>query len=134
MYRSLIVALLLLAPTVGAQAPPVSGDTIFVADRYFTDSTTIGAAIVAKFWTREARAALLSLDATVTILGTRTWRVDDVLVTLGIDGNGVTASWYVAGPRSVVEAHIARVEALARDRDTIYGHAVRRLVVRCACD
>jgi hypothetical protein len=130
---ALLALSLATAAPVAAQASPTRRDTVFVSDRFFADSTTTGARIVAKFESAEARAALLGLQGVVTTANGRQWVLGDILVHLDLVGNGYVATWSVAGPRSVVEAHLARVRELTRDRKPIYDHGIYTLVVRCAC-
>jgi hypothetical protein len=130
----ILLAVLSFATSLQAQnaKPPV--DTFYVADRFFADKTTTGAVIVAKFQTAKQRADLLRFETTVDSAADRVWRFDDILISLDLDGNGWVAIWRVAGPKPVVEKHLARVRELARGRSVIYDYEIRPAVVRCACD
>ena len=123
-----------IAASLPAQAPQAALDTIAVSTRFIADSTTIGARIVAKFRTSEARISVLALDGVVATIEGRSWTVEDILVQLDLNGNGFVAIWTVAGPRRVIDAHLAHVLELARDRRVIYDHEIHLMPVRCACD
>ena len=125
---------LVVASAVDAQRPMLPSDTLRVSAKYFSDTSTIGAVITAKFRTSPQRAAVFRLDAPIDSTGGRVWLLEDVLVSLDIDGGGFIAIWRVAGPRRVIEAHLARVLELAKDRSVIYDYDIRRAIVRCACD
>ena len=130
-----LIALALTAVACArAQAPAPRGDTIHVADRYFADTTTTGAEILAKFRTSPQRAEMLRLDAPIDSADGRRWLLEDILVSIDISANGYVATWRIAGPRRIVERYLDRVVALAKDRSVIYDHGIRRLVVKCACD
>jgi hypothetical protein len=133
-FSGLLVAATCIATSLPAQVPNPAPDTIWVSDRFFFDSTTTGARILAKFRTADARTSLLALDGPVTTIDGRRWTIGDILVRLDLNGNGFVAMWTVAGPRRVVETHLARVRELAENRRIIYDHDIRLMLVRCACD
>ena len=126
-------ALLMYAFTGSASAQSRRGDTLFVSDRYLIGATA-GAAITAKFDSSRARTAMLRLDAPVATVSGKRWVLGDILVTLGVNGNGYVAVWTVAGPRNVIDAYLTRLRTLARKRHPIYDFGINELVVRCACD
>jgi len=115
-FLEALVAVTCIAASLPAQVPIASQDTISVSDRFFVDSTTTGARILAKFRTAEARASMLALDGLVTTIEGRRWMIGDILVQLDLNGNGFVAVWTVAGPRRVIETHLARVRESARKR------------------
>jgi len=120
--------------TLGAQARELPPDTLRVSDRFFADSATTGAVIVAKFQTSLQRADFLRLEIPIDSTARRRWLFQDILVSIDLNGNGWVASWRIAGPRRVIDAYLARVVALAKDRSVIYDYGIRRAVVTCNCD
>lgn len=133
--RSFRSAALLTSLVTTSAAAQVRGDTLFVSDRYLV-TPAVGAEITAKFEddSSAARTAMLRLDAPVATIDGRRWVLEDLLVTLSVNGNGSVAIWTVAGPKPVVEAYLAALRARFRSRHPIYDFGVRALVVRCACD
>ena len=134
MLRIAAVLLVIIAPVGHAQSWRDRPETLFVADRFISDTTTMGARITAKFDSVSALARELDLTASVATYAGRTWRLRDILVITDFNGNGYVATWMVAGPRDVIEAHLARITTLTRDRRPIYDYGIKRLAVRCACD
>ena len=131
--RFLVVVLVACAVGSAAAQTTQRGDTIFVSDRYLTTATT-GAEIIAKFDSAAARTSMLRLDAPVTTVNGKAWTLGDILVSLDLNGNGYVARWVIAGPRSVVEAYLARFRSITRQRSPIYDSGIHALIVRCACD
>ena len=135
MLRFRILALVALLPLkASAQSGPQAADTLYVADRFITGPTTAGARMSAKFMTPALRANEFRLDAPVAVYQGRTWLLDDILVSVDFNANGYVASWAVAGPKPVIDAHVGHLRDLARDRNKVYDHGIRLVVVRCGCD
>jgi hypothetical protein len=134
-FPLLVAALALTAfAGVSAQSNRLPRATIGVSDRFFADSTTTGAIILAKFRTQSQRADLLRLETFVDSTKRHAWSFQDILVTLSLSGNGVVAYWKIAGPRRVIDAYLARVRKLAADPSVIYDYEIRPAIVRCECD
>ena len=133
--RTLLLSALLTTVLSVSGAARARGDTLFVADRYLV-TAAVGARITAKFEddSSAARTAMLRLDTPIATINGKPWVLGDVLVSLGVNGNGVDATWTVAGPRNVIEGYLATLRTIARDRHPIYDFGVQSLVVRCACN
>ena len=135
MVRFSIFALMSLLPlNASAQGQPRVGDTLFVADRFINGPGTVGARMVAKFTTAAMRANEFRLDAEVAVYKNRKWLLDDILVSVDFNANGSVATWTVAGPKSVIDAHVAHLRELALDRSKVYDHGIRFMFVKCNCD
>jgi hypothetical protein len=134
--KTLAASILVLAcgAALPAQSYATRTDTVHVADRYLFDTTTMGAEVIAKFGSAAVLMRELALDLHVAEYGKRRWTLRDILVTIDFNGNGDVARWTVAGPRSVVDAHLAHIRELALNRSYIYDHGIRRRIVLCACD
>ena len=64
----------------------------------------------------------------------RKWILSDILVNADFNGNGFVAIWRIAGPAAVIDRHLAQIREMTKDRNLIYDHGIRRLLVKCACD
>jgi len=129
------IALSFVIPAaLGAQTLELPTDTLRVSDRFFADSTTTGAVILAKFQTSLQRADFLRLEIPVDSIARRRFLFQDILVSIDLNGNGWVASWRIAGPRRIIDAYLARVIALAKDHSVIYDYGIWRAVVLCNCD
>jgi hypothetical protein len=135
MFRLVFLALaILFVPTSLRGQGSLRLDTLSVADRFLSARHTSGAVVIAHFRTAELRAAVLRLDGVVSIHENRAWLLSDILVNVDFNGNGFVATWRVVGPTPVIEAHLGQIAEIAKDRDQIYDHSIRKSVVKCACD
>lgn len=129
-----LCALFLLLSSSSAEAQADRrGDTIFVADKYFGDST-VAYQLVAKFHADSARAAEFRLRRRVAQIQGKAWTLGDIIVSADFNSNGYNATWIVAGPRDVIEPYVARLRKTMADPSVVADWLVQKLIVRCACD
>ena len=114
-----------------------NGPPRLIADRFYYDSAkspVVGAELGAKFDSSQDMEALLSLGRRIGDWDGREWRLLDVLVYMSCNANGDVATWWVAGPKDVVEPYIIEMRERARLKQSIYDWSDKAWVFSFSVD
>jgi hypothetical protein len=112
-----------------ADAPP---PVVELGEPFWREGETRAVELTGRFVSPEARAALLSPEATVAEVAGVRWRLEEILVTVDVGRGPAQARWVVAGPPAVIEHYLAGLRDHPADRAPVLELGVLELEPRPA--